>query len=84
VFVSHAAFALSITFVFAQNRWVADGWPRILDHIFVVGSATALAACLAVPLGIRFSEKGTPFAVQRPVWAMAASALLWILGIFVV
>jgi hypothetical protein len=52
--------------------------PKVLQHVFVSGSLSAMAAAILVPLGIAWglgADKSTA-RVRRPAWVMTAAAIL--------
>ena len=86
-YCGYALFALVITYIVRYDPWVAGGWPKVSDHIFIGGSYAALAALLAVPVGYWLGVNGSVLAKRRPRWAYAgalvALAVLWTLGRFI-
>jgi hypothetical protein len=84
-FGNNALFALSITYVFRYEYWVASGSPKIVHHIFVTGSLTALLAAFLMPLGFLAGKSGGIFTDRRPVWSYASTILgsiaLWIVAL---
>jgi len=83
----YALFALAITYVVRYEPWVAGGWSKVSQHMFVGGSYAALMALLAVPLGYCLGLNRWILARQRSRWAYAGAlvmlALLWTLGRFI-
>jgi hypothetical protein len=81
---AHVLFAMSAAFVVRNSHWVAGGWPRVADHIFVTGGLVALGAILFVPIGFRLGHSCLLLDERRPQWAFSAAAtaaaLLWTLG----
>jgi len=84
VYGGYALFALVITFIARYEPWVAGGWPKVLDHIFMGGSIAAIAAAVLVPFGYKAGVSGETFTSRNPRWAYAGASLvlvaLWILG----
>jgi len=56
-YLSYAAFAVMITYLFRYDHWVQGGLAKVLRHIFVEGSMAALACACVVPLAARWGEK---------------------------
>jgi hypothetical protein len=56
-YLSYAAFAVMITYLFQYDHWVQGGLPKVLGHIFITGSMAAWACACVVPLTTRFAEK---------------------------
>ena len=78
VYAGNTLFALLITYVVKYDPWVEGGLPKVLQHIFVSGSLSALAAAILVPLGIVWglgADKSTA-RVRRPAWVMTAVGIL--------
>ncbi len=71
VYLSYAAFALMITYVFRYDHWVQGGIANVLRHTFIGGSMAALACACIVPLSAAAGERlkaysTTPFGLLRP------------------
>src|SRR4030042_5960939 len=69
-YLSYAAFALMITYVFRYEHWVLGGLAQVLQHIFIEGSLAALACACLVPLSARLAERlkshsAMPFEIGR-------------------
>jgi hypothetical protein len=85
VYLSYAAFAVMITYVFRYDRWVQGGLVKVLQHVFFGGSLAAVACAVVVPLvgaaGERLkSYAAMPFGLLRYRISMGTSALtvgLW-------
>lgn len=56
-YLSYAAFAVMITYLFRYSHWVQGGIPKVLGHIFIEGSMAALACACIVPLSARLAER---------------------------
>lgn len=56
-YLSYAAFALMITYLFRYDHWVQGGFAKVLQHIFMGGSMAALACAVAVPLSARLGQR---------------------------
>jgi len=84
-FGNNVLFALSITYVFQYEYWVAGGFPKVSQHIFVSGSITALLAAFLVPMGLFVGKNGGVFADRRPFWSYTGTILgsiaLWIVAV---
>lgn len=77
-------FALVITYIIRYDIWISAGLPKVIDHIFVAGSLTALLAAFAVPLGFRLGITSGVFADKKPNWTYAGTVvtvlIIWILA----
>ena len=90
-YLSYALFALMITYIFRYAYWVQGGLAKMLNHIGIAGSMTALACAVLVPASFRLSERlkttsGNPFRLKPhvvPGSMLAVTAGLWIFGIVV-
>ena len=80
----YAIFALIITYVIQYKFWVAGGWPKVTEHIFVNGSLTALVSAFLVPLGFWLSQKEMTSKAFHSRWATSSALalifFLWIVG----
>jgi hypothetical protein len=84
-YLSYAAFAVMITYLFRYNHWVQGGIVKVIGHIVIGGSMAALAYACVVPLVARLGEKlksraAMPFGLLRcpipgGVWALTLG--LW-------
>jgi hypothetical protein len=85
-FVNNALFALSITYVFRYEYWVAGGFSKVAQHIFISGSIITLIAALIVPLGFFIGKNGGVLFERRPRWSYAGTVLgsiaLWAVAMF--
>ncbi|OGD20929.1 MAG: hypothetical protein A2W03_07395 [Candidatus Aminicenantes bacterium RBG_16_63_16] len=83
-YTGYALFALVITYVARYRPWVAGGWPKVLNHIFVGGGYAALACLAIVPGGYWIGEKGWAALARHPRWALAGALavtiVVWTLG----
>ena len=83
----YALFALFITYIIRYSFWVEEGFPKVIDHIFVSGSLAALAAAVIVPLGYKLGIGSEHAVVKRPRWfytgTLTGAVILWVLGRFV-
>jgi hypothetical protein len=85
IYLSYAAFAVMITYLFRYDHWVQGGFAKVLGHIFINGSMAALACACIVPLIARLGERlkpysTTPFGLLRSPIPGGISALtlgLW-------
>ncbi len=82
----YALFALVITYIVRYEIWIAGGWPKVANHIFVGGSIAALAGAVIVPLAYLVGVNSGVLAERRPRLAYSASiagvVVLWVLGRF--
>ncbi len=84
-YLSYAAFALMITYLFRYDHWVQGGLAQVLRHIFVGGSMAALACACTIPLVARLGESlksrsAMPFGLLRypiPGGISALTLALW-------
>jgi hypothetical protein len=84
-YLSYAAFAVMITYLFRYPYWVQGGIGKVLGHIFLEGSLAALACAGVVPLSARLGERlksysAMPFGVRRlsiPGGVSALTVGLW-------
>jgi len=89
VYLSYAAFAVMITYLFRYDHWVQGGLPKVLRHIFLGGSMAALVCACVVPwvaqLGKRLrSYSPTPFRLARypiPGGITAVTLGLWVFAV---
>lgn len=56
-YLSYAAFAVMITYLFRYNHWVQGGLAQVLRHILIGGSMAALACACTIPLVARLGER---------------------------
>jgi hypothetical protein len=84
VYGGYALFAFVSTYIVRDKFWVSGGLEKVLHHIFVSGSLTAMIAILLVPLGYWIGINGGIMAKRRPQWtysgALIALVILWTLG----
>lgn len=80
----NALFALIITYVIRYEVWTSGGTAKVLGHIFVAGTLTAILAALAVPLGFRLGVTSGSLADRKPKWTFAGTVvsvfIIWILA----
>jgi hypothetical protein len=80
----YALFALVITYIVRYEFWTLGGLPKVINHIFVSGSFSALVAMLIVPLGFRIGINSRILEERNPRWiyagVAAALAIIWTLG----
>jgi hypothetical protein len=85
-FGNNALFAILITYVFRYEYWVAGGFSKVFQHIFISGSITTVIAAFLVPLGFILGKNGGILFDRRPHWSYAgtilASIALWTVAIF--
>jgi len=56
-YLSYTLFAVTITYAFRYDHWVQGGLLKVARHIFLEGSAAALACAVVVPLIAPLGEK---------------------------
>lgn len=80
----YALFALIITYVVRYEMWVAGGWQKVLDHVFLTGSLAAVVAAILVPMGYALGLRSRTHARLESRWAFSGSlvfvVILWTLG----
>jgi hypothetical protein len=85
-FVNNALFALSITYIFRYEYWVAGGFSKVAQHIFISGSIITIIAVFVVPLGFFIGKNGGILFDRRPRWSYAGTILgslaLWTVALF--
>ncbi len=83
-YTGYALFAVVITYLARYRPWVAGGWPKVVNHIFVGGGYAALACLAVVPAGYWLGERGWAALGRHPRWALAGAlgitAVVWALG----
>ena len=57
VYLNYTLFAVMITYIFQYETWVQSGLKKVLSHILINGSITALVCLFLVPIGFHFGEK---------------------------
>jgi hypothetical protein len=84
-YLSYAALAVMITYLFQYEPWVQGGLAKVLGHILVPGSMAAWACAGVVPWSARFAERlkshsPAPFGLLRfpiPGGVSAVTLGLW-------
>jgi hypothetical protein len=80
----NALFALVITYIIRYDVWTSGGLSKVLGHIFVAGTFTAILAALTVPLGFRLGVTSGAFTDRKPKWTYAGTLvsvfIIWILA----
>jgi len=80
----YAFFSLIITYIVQYKIWVAGGWPKVTEHIFLSGSLTALMSAFLVPLGYWLSQREKTSKTLHSGWATSSALalifFLWIVG----
>ena len=80
----NALFALVITYIIRYDVWTSGGSSKVLGHIFVAGTFTAILAAIAVPLGFRLGVTSGALADRKPKWTFAGTMvsvfIIWILA----
>ncbi len=84
VYSSNALFAVIITYIVRYEYWTKEGLPKVLSHIFVAGTISAVLASVLVPLGFRIGVTSGTLAERQPRWTSAGTAvcvvIIWILA----
>lgn len=60
-YLSYAAFAVMITYVFRYHHWVEGGLVKVLQHVVFAGSMAAVLCAVVVPLVARLGERLTSY-----------------------
>ncbi len=85
-FGNNALFALLITYVFRYEYWVAGGFSKVSQHIFISGSIITVIAALIVPLGFLVGKNGRILFDRHPRLSYASTVLgslaLWTVAKF--
>lgn len=80
----NALFAVIMTYIIRYEYWIMGGLPKVLNHIFVSGSYTALLAIVAVPMGYWIGILGRTQVERRPQLVYRGTLLgviiLWMLA----
>jgi hypothetical protein len=80
----NALFALVITYIIRYDVWTSGGLSKVLGHIFVAGTFTAILAAIAVPLGFRIGVTSGALADRKPKLTYAGTVvsvfIIWILA----
>jgi hypothetical protein len=90
-YLSYILFALTITYIFRYEHWVAAGFNKVLRHIGIGGSIAALGCAFFVPLSFRIGKQlkekfDMPFRLQLKLASGGVSLIttgLWAFGIAV-
>ncbi|HUS48374.1 MAG TPA: hypothetical protein VNA25_10420 [Phycisphaerae bacterium] len=90
-YVGYATFALLITYVFRYQPWVSGGLMKVLKHVGISGTLTAVGGAVVAPLSHRLVDglrRAAPrsFSLESRLAAggiVAATAGLWVIGIAV-
>ncbi len=82
-YTGNALFALVITYIIRYEIWTNGGLAKVLGHIFVAGTLTAILAAIAVPLGFRLGVSSGALSEKKPKWTYAGTIvsifIIWIL-----
>ncbi|MFA6174969.1 MAG: hypothetical protein WC765_00150 [Phycisphaerae bacterium] len=89
VYVGNAAFAILLAYVVRYHPWVEGGTSKVLRHIFLNGTVTAVLCAVVVPLAFHYAEAikarlTSPFALRlRPVSSSISLVTLcmWVFGV---
>jgi hypothetical protein len=83
-YTGNALFALVITYIIRYEIWTSGGLDKVLGHIFVAGTLTAILAAIAVPLGFRLGFTSSTLSEKKPKWTYAGTVvsvfIIWILA----
>jgi hypothetical protein len=82
-YMGNALFALVMTWILRNEYWIAAGFPKALDHVFISGSFVAAAASGIVPLGYWLGRKVDGLGSLRTRWVYSTLTLL-VLGLWTV
>lgn len=84
VYGGHALFALFVTYVIRYQYWIEAGLPKVLDHVLINGTLTAIPSFLFFRLGQRIGLNSESFVRRHPKWAssiaLLLSLVLWTMG----
>jgi hypothetical protein len=84
VYGGHTLFALFVTWIIRYSYWAEAGLPKVLDHVFINGSLTAIVSFIFFRLWQRIGLDSETFVRRYPKWAFSValflSLLLWALG----
>lgn len=85
---NNIVFALLMAYVIRYKYWVAEGFPKVAQHIYWSASLTALLSVLLVPVGFLIGFNSNTWMERRPVWSSAFTLLgtvaIWAAARFVV
>lgn len=90
-YLSHAVFAVMMTYVVHYEHWVLGGFAKVLHHVAISGSMAALVCAVLVPASSRLGEQlsatfRSPFSLKLRLVSSSVLAVtmgLWIFGIAV-
>jgi hypothetical protein len=82
-----ALFAVVITTIIRYEFWVAGGFPKVMNHVFLGGILAALLAGVVVPVGYNIGQRGRTLFLIRTRLAYTMEILLlcilWSTKIFI-
>jgi hypothetical protein len=80
-YANNALFAFVMTYLVRYEFWITGGSTKMLEHILVSGSYTAVLAAVVVPLGFWIGIRNGVLVKQRPQWTYAAilARMKWII-----
>ena len=84
-YVGRSLFALSITYIFRYHYWTEVGFPKVIDYIFISGSAAAFIGVIAVPFGNHLGKRISKLSWQKlhprltTIAVLAATLGIWII-----
>lgn len=83
-YIGNILFAFVITYIVRYQFWISEGFTKVLNHIIVNGSITAIAAALLTPLGLWIGMQSRALEARNPrlIYTCAALCLMisWALG----
>ena len=91
VYLSYASFAVMIIYIFRYEHWVQGGFIKVLQHIVISGTITAIACADLMPISFHLGGKlkslfSMPFNLRPRLLTgsvFAATTGLWTFGIAV-
>lgn len=72
---NNIVFALLMAYVIRYKYWVAEGFPKVAQHMYGSASLAALLSVLLVPLGFWAGLNSGAWAERRPYWSYAGTLL---------
>lgn len=81
---NNVLFAVVITYIIRYSYWVSGGLAKILEHVFLSGSLTAVVAIFTLPMGFRLGIGGQSLIFWKSRWSLTGliflTLLFWIIG----
>jgi hypothetical protein len=89
VYLSYAAFALMITYLFRYDYWAQAGFANVVNHIGIGGTFAAALCAVAVPLTFQLGHKlktlnTVPLNLRLQLakgGISVATMLIWVFGV---